>query len=301
MAILSIGELLGIGPDELSGFVPYTAIGGSGNVISGINGSGLSGAGTDTTAVSAIASAYAESAASGKLDNSASSTWYPMTGNPAGFLVNADISGYATTTYVDSSVSGKADTTSLTAYQTVDGMSAYQPSGDYAYNSSVSAKVDQTAFDTCCSSVESAISALTDSASALSADMSSLSSDVTSMSSDISSLSSDVSSISGDLSGKQDVTGMSAYALSSDVSSVISVVESSSGSWGGGVDYTGIVPIYVDNVDRTINISSMPLGVDSSMTAYVSGDAMLFGVDGSVLNTLSALSAWALDNGWTGI
>lgn len=295
MAILSIGELLGIGPDELSGFVPYTAIGGSGNVISGINGSGLSGAGTDTTAVSAIASAYAESATSGKLDNSASSTWYPMTGNPSGFLTtHQSLDGYATTEYVDSSVSGKVDTTSLTAYQTVEGMSAYQPSGDYALNSGLSAKVDQTAFDDCCSSVQSSISSLTDSASALSADMSSLSSDVTSMSSD-------VSSISGDLSGKQDVTGMTSYALSSDVSGVISVVESSSGSWGGGVDYTGIVPIYVDNVGRTIDISSMPLGVDSSMTAYVSGDAMLFGVDGSVLNTLSSLSAWALDNGWTGI
>lgn len=71
MAILSIGELLGIGPDQLSGFVPYTAVEGSGGLISGINGSGLSGAGTDTTAVSAIASSYATSAASGKVDQSA--------------------------------------------------------------------------------------------------------------------------------------------------------------------------------------------------------------------------------------
>lgn len=235
MAILSIGELLGIGPDELSGFVPYTAIGGSGNVISGINGSGLSGAGADTTAVSAIASAYAESAASGKLDNSASSTWYPYTGNPSGFLTSVDLSNYATTAYVDSSVSGKADASSLTAYQTVDGMSAFQPSGDYAFNSSLSAK--------------------------------------------------------------QDVSAMSAYALSSDVSSVISVVESSSGSWG---DYSGIDPVVVDNAQRTIGVSSMPLGVDSTMTSYMSGGATLFGVASSFLrfdgsnSTISSINGSAL-------
>lgn len=127
MAILSIGELLGMGPDQLSGFVPYSAISGSDNVISSINGSGLSGAGTDTTAVSAIASAYAESAASGKLDESASSLWYPLTGNPSGFLTSVDLSNYATTGYVDSSVSSK---------------------------------VDQSAFDNCCSSVNSAISSI---------------------------------------------------------------------------------------------------------------------------------------------
>lgn len=130
MAILSIGELLGIGPDQLSGFVPYTAVEGSGGLISGINGSGLSGlggGGADPSAVSAIASAYAESAASGKLDNSASGLWYPMTGNPSGFLVPGDITGLATTAYVDSSVS---------------------------------AKVDQSAFDNCCSSMSAHVSSI---------------------------------------------------------------------------------------------------------------------------------------------
>lgn len=267
MAILSIGELLGIGPDQLSGFVPYTAVEGSGGLISGINGSGISGmGGTDTTAVSAIASAYAESAASGKLDNSASSQWYPMTGNPSGFLTSVDLTNYATTAYVDSSLSGKMDTSEASAFYPMSGNpSGFLVPGDItglattAYvDSSVSAKVDQSAFDDCCSSVQSA------------------------------------------LSGKQDASEMSAYALSSDVSGVISVVESSSASWGAG-DYTGIVPVYVDNTGRTINISSMPLGVDSSMTAYVSGDTMLFGVDNTVLSILSSLSAWAGNNGWTGI
>lgn len=282
MAILSIGELLGIGPDELSGFVPYTDIHGSGNLISGIGASALS-AGLDSATVSAIASAYADSAVSG-----ASSSYYPMTGNPSGFLVNADLAGYATTTYVDSSVSGKADESALSAYQPVSGMSAY------AYESSLSSKVDQTAFEACCSSVESAISALTDSASAVASGLSgkldnsasstwypmtgnpsgflvntdldgyatteyvdsSVSSKVDQSAFDdcCSSVQSAISSLSGDMSGKQDISGMSAYALSSDVSSVISVVESSSGSWGGGGDY--------------VEKSAMEVTIGSANTAY---------------------------------
>lgn len=59
---------------------------------------------------------------------SESSSFYPMTGNPSSFLRDVDLSNYATTAYVDSSISGKMDATA----------SGYlQPSGDYAYNSSL--------------------------------------------------------------------------------------------------------------------------------------------------------------------
>lgn len=64
------------------------------------------------------------SAVSSKMDASASSEFYPMTGNPSSFLVADDISG-------------KADSSALTAYQEITGMSAYQPSGDYIYASSL--------------------------------------------------------------------------------------------------------------------------------------------------------------------
>lgn len=57
--------------------------------------------------VSAIASSYAESAASSKLDSSASSSFYPAD-NPSGFISSVDLSDYATTAYVDSSISGFA-------------------------------------------------------------------------------------------------------------------------------------------------------------------------------------------------
>lgn len=99
----------------------------------------------DSAAVSSIASSYAEAAASSKLDTTAfnsgdfystsnpsgfitgvdltayqeksamtayqpSGDYYSAT-NPSGFITGVDLSDYATTSYVDSSVSGKLDTT----------------------------------------------------------------------------------------------------------------------------------------------------------------------------------------------
>ena len=98
------------------------------------------------------------SAVSSKMDASASSEFYPMTGNPSSFLVADDITGKADASALsdyqpvsgmtayqlsgdyayNSAVSGKADSSALTAYQEITGMSAYQLSGDYAYNSSLS-------------------------------------------------------------------------------------------------------------------------------------------------------------------
>ena len=80
------------------------------------------------------------SAVSGKLDSSASGEFYPMTGNPSGFLTaHQSLAGYATEQYVDSSVSGKLDTTAYDSAQFIltsqSGMfqpsGYYQPSGEY--------------------------------------------------------------------------------------------------------------------------------------------------------------------------
>ena len=139
--ILSIGELLDLGNSAATaGLIPYSALEYSAQVITGISGTAIGGqGGTDSATVSAIASAYAESAASGKLDNSASSTWYPMTGNPSGFLTGVDLSPYA----YASSVSAKLDASASSQFAPAGD---YQPSGDYAFNSSVSSKLDQSAF-----------------------------------------------------------------------------------------------------------------------------------------------------------
>lgn len=72
---------------------------GTGRVISSL---------PDEATVSSIASAYTESAASSKLDESATADFY-STSNPSGFITGVDLSDYATTAYVDSSVSSFVD------------------------------------------------------------------------------------------------------------------------------------------------------------------------------------------------
>lgn len=81
-----------------------------------------------------------ESAVSGKLDSSASGEFYPMTGNPSGFLTaHQSLAEYATEQYVDSSVSGKLDSTAYNSAQFIltsqsgvfQPSGYYQPSGEY--------------------------------------------------------------------------------------------------------------------------------------------------------------------------
>lgn len=187
----------------MSSYVPYSAVGNNGmGQVTGINGSAIVG-GFDSASVSSIASsvasAYTESAfsslsskadssalsayqplsamsgyattayvdgmVSGKLDTSAfnSGDFYP-TSNPSGFITGVDLSNYATTGYVESAVSGKLDTSafasasagfaptgdyafnsSLTSYIPASASGAFQPSGDYAFNSAVSSKLDASA------------------------------------------------------------------------------------------------------------------------------------------------------------
>ena len=119
------------------------------SVYDTVSGNSANWGGIDSATCSAIASSYAESAASSKLDASASSNFY-TTANESGYITNADLADYATTAYVDSSVSGKADTTALTGYQ---------PTGDYAYNSSLSSKLDESAFSTVSGSFLTAVPA----------------------------------------------------------------------------------------------------------------------------------------------
>lgn len=111
---------------NMSEKISYSALGYNGNgEISGISGSAIYG-GIDSAAVSSIASSYAESAIS-------------------------SISGWSGDF---SSISSKIDWSSSGVFQPSGN---YQTAGDYAYNSSLSSKVDQSAFDDCCSAVHSAL------------------------------------------------------------------------------------------------------------------------------------------------
>lgn len=113
-------------------------------IMSSIRALSANAGGVDSATVSAIASSYAESAVSSKLDESATADFY-STSNPSGFITGVDLSNYATTAYVDSSVSGKLDTT---AFNSGDFYTTANPSGfiDSAYvDSAVSGKADSSA------------------------------------------------------------------------------------------------------------------------------------------------------------
>lgn len=116
------------------------------SAVTGISGIQLSAASaayapTNSADVSAIASSYAESAVSSKLDESATADFY-TTSNPSGFIDSA---------YVDSSVSSKADSSALSSYAlsadvsgTVSTVSSYSADWNSAYSliSGVTALLD---------------------------------------------------------------------------------------------------------------------------------------------------------------
>lgn len=152
----------------------------------------------DSATCSAIASSYAESAASGKLDATASSSFYPVD-NPSGFISSVDLSDYATTAYVDSSISGFA-------YESaVSGWTAKQDALTYGYNAANQiSSIDGSALG---GMDEAAVSGIA-SAYAESA----------------------VSSVSGNYYTTANESG---YALSSDVSATVDLVGTQSANWGG--------------------------------------------------------------------
>lgn len=180
-------------------------------------------------------------------------------------------------------------------------------------SSYVSAKVDQSAFDNCCSAMSSVVSAKLDASASgqfqpsgtyvYESAYSSFSGDVVN---NISSMSSVVSGLTGEYLEKS-ASGMFApsgdYALSSDVSGVIDTVSSNSASWGGGggAEYSGLNPIDVNNDDHTIGVTSKELRFGRGL--QVSADALsdTVYVDSAFIQTLSSMSAWAISNGWTGI
>lgn len=235
MAILSIGELLGIGPSELSGLVPYSSLEYSGAVITGISGSAIGGqgGGSDPSAISAIASAYAESAASSKVDTTAF--------NDCCSAVDSALSG------ISAAVSGVTGNTGT--YIPASASGDFQPSGDYAYNSSVSGKLDGSASSTWYPKEGNPSGFLTAHQS--------LSGYATE------------TYVDSSVSGKQDASGMSAYALSSDVSGVVDTVSANSASWGGG----GGTGDYVEKSALNVNIGSGNTSTDGSFVAGVGNSA----------------------------
>lgn len=207
------------------------------------------------------------SAVSGKLDKSASGEFYPMTGNPSGFLTaHQSLAGLATVEYVDSSVSSKLDTSAFASAS-----AGFAPTGDYAYNSSLSAYYPASASGAFAPSgnyqtagdyaLNSAVSAKLD------------------------------ASASSSFVVNSSMTSWIPYSALDYSGTAISGIGGSSLAGMGGGDYTGIYPVNVDNTAREISVDSLPLVTDSSMTAYGSAGSSVIGVNMNILSGKQDASA----------
>lgn len=241
---------------NMSEKISYSALGYNGNgEISGISGSAIYG-GIDSAAVSSIASSYAESAIS-------------------------SISGWSGDF---SSISSKIDWSSS---------GVFQPSGDYAYNSSLSSKVDQSAFDDCCSAVHSALDDKLDKSASGQFAPSGDYAYNSSLSSYIPASSSGMFAPSGNYQSAGDYAFNSAVSAKLDASASSSFVLNSSFS------------SYSSNVGDTINnMSSSITSIENNITSIENNlTSISSDVSGKVDET--AMSAWipysALDYSGTAI
>ncbi|WP_295001947.1 hypothetical protein [uncultured Fibrobacter sp.] len=213
------------------------------------------------------------SAVSGKMDKADGSAFYPMTGNPSGFLTaHQSLAGLATVEYVDSSVSSKLDTSAFASAS-----AGFAPTGDYAYNSSLSAYYPasasgafqpsgqyQTAGDY---ALNSAVSAKLD------------------------------ASASSNFVVNSAMTSWIPYsALDYSGTAISGIGGSSLAGMGGGADYTGIYPVNVDNTARTVAVDSLPLVTDSSMTAYGSAGSSVIGVNLDIMSSKQDTLAFSYDD-----
>ena len=266
---------------SMSAYIPYSGLEyNQGGNITGISGSAIYAA-LDSGTVSAIASSYAESAIS-------------------------SISGWSADF---SAISSKIDWSSSGVFQP---SGDYQTAGDYAYNSAVSSKVDQSAFEQCCDEVHSALDEKLDKSASsefqpsgqyvYESAYSSFSSEVTN---NISSISSTVSGLTGQYI-EQSASSMfqpsGNYASASDLSAYVpfSGIEGEGGRVTGisgsaikAHEYTGINPVTVNNTADTISVEHRTLCVDSTMTAYTTGDSAVIGVNVAGLDISSKMDASA--------
>ena len=201
--------------------------------------------------MSSIASAYAESAASSRIPWSALEYYGTVITGISGSAIggqggtdSATVSAIASA-YAESAASGKLDNSASSMFQP---SGQYQTAGDYAYNSSVSSKLDASASSQFAPSGNYA-------------DKSALSSYVPLSASGQFAPSGDYAYNSA-LTGKLDQSAFTAYTATAQ-----------------GKIYTGVDPIVVDNENDQISLSATAVHLDSSMTAYTSGGSGFIGVN----------------------
>ena len=128
-------------------------------------------------------------------------------------------------------------------------LTAYQPTGDYAYNSSLSSKLDASA------SSQFQPSGNYADASALSSKLD--------------------ASASSQFQPSGNYQSALTFGYSGDA---ISSIDGSAIAGMGGHEYTGIYPVIVDNTADTIAVDSTGLSIDETMSAYESGGEVVIGV-----------------------
>ena len=230
--ILSIGELLDLGGSaSTAGLIPYSALEYSAQKITAISGTAIGG-NVDSATVTAIVS----SAVSGKADQSALDQCCSSMSSVVSSLETS-------VTSMSSVVSG------LTGdYLEKSASSMFQPSGDYAYQSSLSSYMPGSASSQFAPSGDYAYN------SALSAYQP-----------------------SGDyaynsaLSSKLDESAFTAYTATA-----------------AGHTYTGVDPVVVDNENDRISLSATPVQLDGTMTSYMSGGTGFVGVNGNITSQMTS-------------
>ena len=176
-------------------------------------------------------------------------------------------------------------------------LTAYQPTGDYAYNSSLSSKLDASASSRFQPSGNyadaSSLSSKLDASASSQFQPSGNYAFESSVSSKLDASASSQFAPSGDyafnssLSAKLDASASSQFQPSGNYQSAltfgysgdaISSIDGSAIAGMGGHEYTGIYPVIVDNTAETIAVDSTGLSVDETMTAYESGGEVVIGV-----------------------
>lgn len=246
--ILSIGELLDLGGSaSTAGLIPYSALEYSAQKITAISGTAIGGqGGTDSATVSAIASAYAESAVSSKVDQSA----FDQCCSSMSGIVSALETGVTSMSSVVSGLTGD--------YLEKSASSMFQPSGDYAFNSSFSSYIPVSASAQFAPSGDYAFN------SAMSGKLDASASSQFQPSGDY--------AFNSALSSKLDKSAFTAYTATATQ----------------GHTYQGVDPIVVDNTADTISLSATAVLLDGTMTSYVSGGTGFIGVNGNITSQMTS-------------
>lgn len=219
-----------------------------------------------SSVVSGVSSTYIEKTASGMFQ-------------PSGNYVSA------------SEMSAYAKASSLEDYQLKSAMSAY------AYESSLSSKLDSSAFSAVSGTFLTAVpegyatESYVDSGLSGKLDATASSQFITSLPADLATTADVASAVSGKLDASaydsawfQPASSMSAWipysALDYSGTAISGIGGSSLAGMGGeSHTYTGIHPVIVDNVNDTISVEHRTLCVDTTMTAYNSGESAVIGVN----------------------